>query len=180
MARVMLKAQNVPTKFWAEAVFTACHISNRVFLRKGTLQTPYELWKGKKPNLSYSHVFGCKCYVLNDRERLGKFNSKSDEGMFLGYSSNSRAYRIFNLRTRRVIESINVVFSDSEKVSEFFQEDDGNGLTLPKEVENRGKAENDPDVHTDLQDVDTSVSPEAKQQTKDRFEMTNKIGKISK
>ena len=162
MARVMLKAQNVPTKIWAEAVFTACHISNRVFLRKGTLQTPYELWKGKKPDLSYFHVFGCKCYVLNDRERIGKFDSKSDEGMFLGYSLNSRAYRIFNLRTRRVIESINVVFSDSEKVSEFFQDDDGKGLSLPNEAGDQGKSENDPDVHTDLQDVDTSANLEVK------------------
>ena len=63
--------------------------------------------------------------MLNDKERLGKFDSKSDEGMFLDYSLNSRAYRIFNLHTRRVIESINVVFSDSKKVSEFFQDNDG-------------------------------------------------------
>ncbi|XP_031261281.1 uncharacterized protein LOC116119476 [Pistacia vera] len=117
MARIMLNDKKLPTRLWTEAINTACHISNRVFLRKGTSQTPYELWKGKKPNLSYFHVFGCKCYVLNDRDHLGKFDAKSDEGVFLGYSLNSRAYRIFNMRIERIIESFNVVFSDSEDYS---------------------------------------------------------------
>ncbi|XP_031268825.1 uncharacterized protein LOC116127306 [Pistacia vera] len=90
MARAMLNDKKILTRLWAKAINTACHIANRVFLRKGTSQTPYELRKGKKPDLSYFHVFACKCYVLNDRDLLGKFDSKSDKGVFLGYSSNSR------------------------------------------------------------------------------------------
>ena len=81
-------------------------------MRPGTHKTAYELWKGKKPNLSYFHVFGCTCYILNDREHLSKFQAKSDKGIFLGYFFNSRAYRIFNLRTKTIMESVNVVIDD--------------------------------------------------------------------
>ncbi|XP_062103129.1 uncharacterized protein LOC133814150 [Humulus lupulus] len=96
MARVMLNAKGISQRFWAEAVNTACYICNCVHLRTGTTQTAYELWKGKTPNLNYLKIFGCTCYILNDRDYLGKFDSKSDKGMFLGYSPNSRAYRVFN------------------------------------------------------------------------------------
>lgn len=81
MARVMLNSKKLPLRLWAEALNTACYTINRVYLRPGTTQTPYEIWKGKKPNLSYFHVFGCICYILNDREHLGKFEAKSDQGM---------------------------------------------------------------------------------------------------
>ena len=88
----MLKAGNVPTKFWEEVVNTTCYISNRVYLRLRTHKNPYEIWKGKKLNLKHLHEFGSPCYILNDREPRGKFNAKNDEGVFLGYYSNSHAY----------------------------------------------------------------------------------------
>jgi len=62
----------------------------------------------------YFKTFGSKCYILRDRENLGKFDTKSDEGIFLGYSTNSRAYRVFNKRTETMMESINVVVDDEE------------------------------------------------------------------
>jgi hypothetical protein len=65
--------------------------------------------------MKYFKTFGSKCYILRDRENLGKFDTKSDEGIFLGYSTNSRAYRVFNKRTETMMESINVVVDD-EKV----------------------------------------------------------------
>ena len=83
MARVMLHAKNVPQSFWAEAVNTACYLSNRVHLRSGTTQTSYELWKGKPPTLHYLKVFGSDCYILNDRDARGKFDPKSDKAVFL-------------------------------------------------------------------------------------------------
>ena len=81
-------------------------------MRPGTNKTSYEIWRGKKPNLSHFYVFGCTCYILNDREQLGKFQAKSDKGVFLDYSINSRAYRVFNLQTKTIMESINVVVDD--------------------------------------------------------------------
>ena len=78
--------------------------------------------KVRKPNLHYLHVFGSKCYVLNDREHLRKFDPKSDESVFVGYILNNRAYRVYNIRTQIVMESINVVFDDKDDFFEFSQE----------------------------------------------------------
>ena len=68
---------------------TLCHIRNRIFFRVGTKKTSYEIWNEKNPKVKYFRVFGGKCFILNDRENLGKFDAKSDEGIFLGYSVNS-------------------------------------------------------------------------------------------
>ena len=75
--------------------------------------------------MKYYRVFGSKCYILNDRENLGKFDAKSDEGIFLGYSTTSRAYRVFNKRTMTVMESINVEIDDAITKVEMI--DDGEG-----------------------------------------------------
>ena len=120
---MMLLSNNVPRNLWAEAVNTACYIGNRVFLRPGTRNTSYELWKGKRPNVSHFHTFGSKCYILNDRDQLGKFDAKSDEGIFIGYALDSRAYRVFNLKTRSVMESSNVVFDDTRLKSNDHEEE---------------------------------------------------------
>jgi hypothetical protein len=114
IARVMIHSKNLAQYFWGEPVNTACHIINRVYLRPETNKTPYEIWRGKKPTVKYFKTFGSKCYILRDRENLGKFDTKSDEGIFLGYSTNSRAYRVFNKRTETVMESINVIVDDEE------------------------------------------------------------------
>ena len=68
---------------------TSCHIGNRIFFRAETKKTSYEIWKENKPKVKYFQVFGSKCFILNDRENFGKFDAKSDEGIFLGYSVNS-------------------------------------------------------------------------------------------
>ena len=112
MARVMLHTTNIPLKFWAEAFNTACYILNCVSLHAGTSTTCYEIWKGRKLNIKYFRVFGSPCYVLNDREQRSKLDAKSDEGVFLGYSTTSRAFRVYNKRTRSIMESINVVIND--------------------------------------------------------------------
>lgn len=111
MARVMLNSKNLAKNVWAQAVSTACNTINRIYLRRDTKPTPYELWKGKKPNLRYL-VFGRKCYILRNREQLEKFDSRSDEGVFLGYSTNSKAYRVYNLRNQSVMEFVKVVIDE--------------------------------------------------------------------
>ncbi|KAK2385434.1 putative mitochondrial protein [Trifolium repens] len=113
-ARVMLHAKSLPYHFWAEAMNTACYIHNRVTIRKGTSATLYELWRERKPTVKHFHVFGSKCYILADREQRRKLDPKSDEGIFLGYSTNSRSYRVYNSRTKVVMESYNVVVNDVE------------------------------------------------------------------
>ena len=112
---------------------TACYTINKVYLRPSTTKTPYEIWKDKKLNLGYFHIFGCICYILNNREQLGKFQPKSDKGVFLGYSLNSRAYRVYNLRTKTIMESINVVIDDFNDVSSESSEDEIDILTTNNE-----------------------------------------------
>ena len=94
---------------------TTCHIHNQITTRSGTTVTLYELWKGRKPNVKYFHVFGNTCYILADRKYHKKWDVKSDIEIFLGYSHNSRAYRVFNNRTRVIMETINVVVNDNKK-----------------------------------------------------------------
>ena len=109
---------------------TLCHIGNRIFFRAGTKKTLYEIWREKKTKVKYFRIFGSKCYILNDRENLDKFDAKSDEGIFLGYSTNSRAYRVYNKRTKTVMKSINVVIDDT--ISEKDIDDDDGGPNLKK------------------------------------------------
>jgi hypothetical protein len=126
---VMIHSKNLVQHFWGEAVNTARHIFNRVYLRPEINKTPYEIWRGKKPTVKYFRTFGSKCYILHDRENLEKFDPKSDEGIFLGYSTNSRAYRVFNKRTETVMETINVVIDDEEVEAPSSREDHQLNLT---------------------------------------------------
>ena len=80
-----------------------------MYFRPDSKKTPYELWRGKKSVVKYFKIFGSDCWILRDRENLEKFDAKSDNGYFLGYSSTSKAYRVYNLRT---MESSNVVIND--------------------------------------------------------------------
>jgi transposase InsO family protein len=95
MARIMLDGYETSEHFFAEAVNTACHAINRLYLHK-LLKTSYELLTGKKPSVSYFRVFRSKCYVLQKRLKYSKFAPKFYEGFLLGYNSNSHAYRVFN------------------------------------------------------------------------------------
>ena len=96
MARTMLNENGLPKYFWAEAVNTTCYVVNMAHIRSILKRASYELWKGRLPNISYFHAFGCKYFVHNNgKESLGKFDAKSNECIFLGYSSISKAYKVF-------------------------------------------------------------------------------------
>ncbi|GJR41397.1 putative ribonuclease H-like domain-containing protein [Tanacetum coccineum] len=88
-ARTMLADSKLPTTFWAEAVNTACYVQNRVLVVKPHNKTPYELFHGRTPTLSFMRPFGCPVTILNTIDHLGKFDGKADEGFFVGYSLNS-------------------------------------------------------------------------------------------
>ncbi|KAJ9565935.1 hypothetical protein OSB04_001901 [Centaurea solstitialis] len=112
-ARSMLSEANLATQFWAEAVNTTCYIQNRSLIVKRFKRTPYELFRNRKPSIEHLHIFGCVCYILNNKDNLGKFDSKSDDGIFLGYSSISKTYRVFNKRRQAIEETIHVKFDES-------------------------------------------------------------------
>ncbi|GJY57415.1 retrovirus-related pol polyprotein from transposon TNT 1-94, partial [Tanacetum coccineum] len=113
MSRTMLNEQSLPQKFWCNAVDTSTYILNRILIRAILGKTPYELLRGRKPTLDYFRVFGSKCFILNTKDYLTKFDPKSYEGVFLGYSQNSKAYIILNKHTRKVKESLNVTFDET-------------------------------------------------------------------
>ncbi|GJX20310.1 putative ribonuclease H-like domain-containing protein [Tanacetum coccineum] len=110
-ARTMLADSKLPITFWAKAVNTACYVQNRVLVIKPHNKTPYKLFLGRKPALSFMRPFGCPVTILNTIDHLGKFDGKADEGFFIGYSTNSKAFRVFNSRTRIVKENLHVQFS---------------------------------------------------------------------
>ncbi|GJV88866.1 retrovirus-related pol polyprotein from transposon TNT 1-94 [Tanacetum coccineum] len=113
-ARTMLADSKLPTTFWAKAVNTTCYVQNRVLVIKPHNKTPYELFLGRKPALSFMRPFGCPVTILNTIDHLGKFVRKADEGFFVGYSTNSKAFRVFNSRTKIVEENLHVQFSKNK------------------------------------------------------------------
>ncbi|GJZ75917.1 ribonuclease H-like domain-containing protein [Tanacetum coccineum] len=117
-ARTMLADSKLPTTFWAEAVSTACYVQNRVLVVKPHNKTPYELFRGFKPALSFMRPFGCHVTILNTLDNLGKFDGKSDEGFFVGYSLSSKAFRVYNTRTRRVEENLHIGFLENKPTIE--------------------------------------------------------------
>ena len=129
MARAMLHNKDVTRNLWGEAVNTDCHTVNRVYFRPSTKKTPYELWNGRKPNVKYFRIFRSTCFLLKDRENVGKFDSWSDEGIFLGFSSTSKTYWVYNKRIMKVMETMNIVIDESSE-SGF----DNFGEEIPKEI----------------------------------------------
>nr|GEZ89697.1 hypothetical protein [Tanacetum cinerariifolium] len=96
-ARTMLSAAKVPLFFWAEAIATACFTQNRSPVIPRHEKTPYHIINDRKPSVKF---FGSVCYIVRDGENLDKMKEKGDECIFVGYSNQSRAYRVFNKRTR--------------------------------------------------------------------------------
>ncbi|KAI3672562.1 hypothetical protein L6452_38653 [Arctium lappa] len=107
-ARSLLADSKLPITFWAEAVNTACYVQNKVLVVKSQDKTRYELFKKKKPFIGFFKPFGCPCTILNTKTHLGKFDSKAEDGFLIGYSSQSKAYRVFNTSSRIIEESDNV------------------------------------------------------------------------
>nr|GEW62082.1 ribonuclease H-like domain-containing protein [Tanacetum cinerariifolium] len=114
VARTMLANSKLPTTFWVEAVNTACYVQNRALVVKPHNKTPYELFRGRTHALSFMRPFECHVTILNTLDHLGKFDGKAYEGYFIGYSMNSKAFRVYNLRTRKVEENFHIRFLEDK------------------------------------------------------------------
>nr|GEZ57630.1 retrovirus-related Pol polyprotein from transposon TNT 1-94 [Tanacetum cinerariifolium] len=97
---------------WQAAIATACFTQNRFIIHRRFNKTPYELINRRKPDISFLHVFDALCYPKNDREDIGKLGAKGDIGFFIAYSADSCAYRIYNRRTKKIMETMNVSFDE--------------------------------------------------------------------
>jgi hypothetical protein len=111
-ARTILDEYKTSNRFWAEAINTACHAVNRLYLHRLLKKIPYELLTGNKQNISYFRVFESKSYVLLKRPKSSKFATKVYEGFMLCYDSNSRVYRVFNKDSSCVETMCDAVFDE--------------------------------------------------------------------
>ncbi|GJW46456.1 retrovirus-related pol polyprotein from transposon TNT 1-94 [Tanacetum coccineum] len=157
MSRTMLNEQSIPQKFWCNVVDTSTYILNRILIRPILGKTPYEIFRGRKPSLEYFKVFGSKCFILNTKDYLTKFDPKSYEGVFLGYSQNSKAYVVLNKHTMKVEESLNVTFDESPpptKLSPLVDDDVGE----EEAIENNTKVVNNSNKEDESIEFDEVVN----------------------
>ena len=115
MTRCLLHEKNLPKQFWAEAANTAVFLLNRLPTKALQKQTPCEAWYGHKPSLSNLKVFGCLCFSYVPQVKRDKLDKKSEPGIFIGYSNISKACRIFQPQTEKIIISRDVVFMEEDQ-----------------------------------------------------------------
>ncbi|GJV60459.1 retrovirus-related pol polyprotein from transposon TNT 1-94 [Tanacetum coccineum] len=157
MSKTMLNEQSILQKFCCNAVDTSTYILNRILIRPILGKTPYEIYRGRKPSLEYFKAFGSKCFILNTKDYLIKFDPKSYEDVFLGYSQNSKAYILLNKHTMKVKESLNVTFDESPrptKLSPLVDDDVGE----EDAIENNIKIVNNNNIDDESIEVDDVIN----------------------
>ena len=134
---------------------------NKALIRLIWKKTPYELFKEKKPNISYFKIFGCSCFILiNGKDKLEKFDAKSDERIFLGYSSHSRAYRVFNKRILILEELMYVIFYETNSLKTRKEELDMDAKNLEKKLKDMNIEDT---LFQEKEDVEQDVKEEEPQ-----------------
>ncbi|GJS11514.1 retrovirus-related pol polyprotein from transposon TNT 1-94 [Tanacetum coccineum] len=153
-ARTMLSASKLPLFFWAEAIATACYTQNRSIIIPTHEKMAYHIINDRKPSIKHLHIFGCICYLTRDGENLDKMKEKGDPCILVGYSTQSKGYRVYNKRTRLIVESIHLRFDEIKEMSETSVANDTSGL-----VPQRQKASDydNPDPAPELQNVSPSA-----------------------
>ncbi|KAL0425549.1 UNVERIFIED_CONTAM: Retrovirus-related Pol polyprotein from transposon TNT 1-94 [Sesamum radiatum] len=134
MARSMLQEKHLPKAFWAEAVYTAVYLLNRCPTKAVQNMTPIEAWSGKKPSAKHLRVFGSICYVHIPTEKRHKLEEKTEKGIFLGYSTQSKGYRIYNLKTKKLIISRDVEFDEDAMWNWDKEKVERQSVMIPKET----------------------------------------------
>nr|GEV48243.1 retrovirus-related Pol polyprotein from transposon TNT 1-94 [Tanacetum cinerariifolium] len=113
--RIANQRSNEPTKK-VEAVNTNCYTQNRLIIVKRHRKTAYDVCRGRSPDISYFHVFGCSVFIYNYRDHMGKFDEKADDSLFLGNSPVAKAFRVFNTRRQEIKETYHVTFNEVDEV----------------------------------------------------------------
>ncbi|GKA22777.1 retrovirus-related pol polyprotein from transposon TNT 1-94 [Tanacetum coccineum] len=129
-ARTMLSASKLPLFLWAEVIATACYTQNRSIIIPILEKTTYHIINDRKPSIKHLHIFGCTCYLTRDGENLDKMKEKGDPCILVGYSTQSKGYRVYNKRTRLIVESIHLRFDEIKEMFETSVANDTSGLEL--------------------------------------------------
>ncbi|GJR06813.1 retrovirus-related pol polyprotein from transposon TNT 1-94 [Tanacetum coccineum] len=127
-ARTMLSASKLFLFFWAEAIATACYTQNRSIIILTHEKTAYHIINDRKPLIKHLHIFGCTCYLTRDGENLDKMKEKGDMCILVGYSTQSKGYRVYNKKTRLIVESIHLIFNEIKEMSKTSVDNDTSGL----------------------------------------------------
>ncbi|CAL9017922.1 unnamed protein product, partial [Prunus brigantina] len=114
MARSMMTEKGMPVIFWAEAVSTAVYLQNRCFTTSVSSKTPFEAFTGRKPGIKHLKVFGCICYTHVPSSLRKKFDDKSRKGVFMGYGSCEKGYRVYDLQSKKIVLSRSVIFNEDK------------------------------------------------------------------
>jgi hypothetical protein len=141
MARAMMNEAKLPDTFWREAINTTIYILNRAQIRVNNDKPPYELWKGSPAIVKYFKVFGRKCYIKINEDHLGKFDSRTDEGIFLGYAFGSKAYNCYDKTLCKVVVTIDVRVDEVIPQEEKSQTNEDLEKTIYKEHEKEEEKE---------------------------------------
>ncbi|GJT01775.1 retrovirus-related pol polyprotein from transposon TNT 1-94 [Tanacetum coccineum] len=170
-ARIMLSASKLPLFFWAEAIATACYTQNRSIIIPTHEKTAYHIINNRKPSIKHLHIFGCTCYLTRDGENLDKMKEKGDPCILVGYSTQSKGYRVYNKRTRLIVESIHLRFDEIKEMSEMSVANDTLGLVPqrqkasnydnpdPSSSPNDNSAQQDTQPYTNIQPTSEPTTP---------------------
>jgi hypothetical protein len=153
MARSMMNEKNIGQTYWVEAIHTAVHVLNKSYLGPQSDKTPYELWFGRPTSIKHFRVFGSKCCIKNNDENLGKYDDRDDEGIFLGYATNSKGYRCYNKRLHKMVEYINVKVNEGIPAREMYRNESSTKDTA--EVDDKQVQESENEDSESDEDSDT-------------------------
>lgn len=112
-ARTLLHSKNLPMTRWAEAVNTAVYLLNRMTYSRTRGTTPFEIWMGKVPELSYLRIFGSEVFMHIPKQFRKKLNPKSKKMILVGYQGDSANYRLYDPVTKRISVTRDVVFNET-------------------------------------------------------------------
>lgn len=152
---------NLPSSFWAEAILTANYIRNRCPSRALEGRTPFEIWTGRTPNVSHLREFGCKVFFMNRTPGRKKLDKRAKEGVLLGYSEQSKGYRVWNPEEKKIEITRDVTFSEdprtrAEDLEDFIPEE----LEIRKQEDERFKGNEHREVNIEIRSVENNLEEE--------------------
>jgi hypothetical protein len=173
MARSMMNEKNIGQTYWVEEIHTVVHVLNKSHLRPQSDKTPYELWYGRLASIKHFKVFGSKCYIKNNDENLGKYDDRADEGIFLGYATNSKGYRCYNKRLHKMVDCIDIKVDEGILAREVYSNESSTEDIAKAEDEQVQESENKDSESDEVTDTQTDSNQQTTSNSSSRITQKN-------
>jgi hypothetical protein len=173
MARSMMNEKNIGQTYWVEVINTTVHVLNKAHLRPQSDKTPYELWYGRPTSIKHFKVFGSKCYIKNNDENLGKYDDRVDEGIFLGYATNSKGYRCYNKRLHKMVDFIDIKVDEGIPTREVYNNESSTEVIAKAEDEQVQESENEDSESDEYIDTQTNSNQQTTSNSSSRITQKN-------